>query len=275
MEGKADLHLHTAYSDGIFTPRELLQRVKGAGLSIVSVTDHDSISAIDDAVAIGQGIDVQVIPGVELSTVFDGTEVHILGYFIDYHNKKLLESLAEFREARLRRAERIVGKLNRMNIPLSMESVLATVTGESVGRPHIANALVNGGHASSYHQAFSKYIGDGRPAYEKKDSFTPEETVRLIAQAGGLSFLAHPGRSVSDSTLLELIRAGLDGIEVVHPSHNPDLVRYYRGIVNEYCLLESGGSDFHGGPRGDDSNFGRIHVPVDIIETMRQRLPAL
>jgi 3',5'-nucleoside bisphosphate phosphatase len=272
MERKADLHLHTAYSDGTLTPRELLERVKSAGLAVVSVTDHDTVSAVDDAIAIGARLDIEVIPGVELSTVFEGMEVHILGYFIDYHNKKLSDSLAEFREARLRRAERIVGKLNRMNIPLSMESVLATVTGESVGRPHIANALVNGGHASSYHQAFSKYIGDGRPAYEKKDSFSPEETVDLISQAGGLSFLAHPGRSVTDSTLLKLIQSGLDGIEVVHPSHTPDLVRYYRGIVNEYCLLESGGSDYHGGPKEDDQFLGGVTIPVSSVDVMRRRL---
>ncbi len=274
MEAKADLHLHTAYSDGICTPRELIQRVKAADLSVISVTDHDTVSAIDDAIAIGEEHDVQVIPGVELSTVFGNSEIHILGYFIDYHNKKLVDSLAAFREARLRRAVRIIGKLNQMNIPLSIESVLATVTGESVGRPHIANALVSGGHATSYQQAFNKYIGDGRPAYEKKDSFTPEETVKLITRAGGLSFLAHPGRSVSDATLLELIRAGLDGIEVVHPSHTPDLVTYYRGIVNEYCLLESGGSDFHGGPKEDDECLGEVTIPIELVDVMRRRLIA-
>jgi predicted metal-dependent phosphoesterase TrpH len=191
---------------------------------------------------------------------------------MDFQNKTLLDSLAGFREQRMRRAERIVGKLNQMNIPLSMESVLANVGGDSVGRPHIANALVNGGHAQNYHQAFNKYIGDGKPAFEKKSSFSPQETVQLIAEAGGLSFLAHPGKTISEELLIQLIKSGLDGIEVVHPSHSTDLIHYYRGIVNEYFLLESGGSDFHGGQKGDDYALGQFVIPTTTVDTMRHRL---
>ena len=272
MDGKADLHMHTTYSDGSLSPYELLKKAKSVGLDIVSITDHDSVSGIDEAVEIGKEFDVQVIAGMELSASYKNTEIHILGYFMDYHNKVLQETLAVFREKRLRRVERIVDKLNRMNIPLTVESVLANATGDSVGRPHIANALVNGGHAQSYHQAFNKYIGDGRPAFEKKPDCSPEETVALIADAGGLSFLAHPGRTVSEELLFQLINAGLDGIEVVHPSHTQEHISYYRGIVNEYCLLESGGSDFHGGMKNDDHLFGRVSIPVSTVDIMRRRL---
>jgi len=264
--------MHTTYSDGVFSPYELLARVKEAGLQVISITDHDSVSGLEDAISIGRELDIEVIPGMELSTTLDNREIHILGYFMDHRNKVLLDSLAEFREERLRRAERIVNKLNKMNIPLSMESVLANVSGDSVGRPHIANALVNGGHAEDYQQAFRKYIGDGKPAYERKASFTPEATVRLISDAGGLSFLAHPGKSVPEELLLQLIKAGLDGIEVVHPAHSPELVRYYRGIVSEYCLLESGGSDFHGGPKNDDGLLGQFCIPTATVDVMRHRL---
>ena len=212
------------------------------------------------------------MPGTELSATYKKMEIHILGYFIDHHSPKLLEALAMFREARLKRIMRIVDKLNQMNIPVTIESVLEKAQGASVGRPHVANALVNGGHASSYQQAFNKYIGEGRPAFEKKSEVTPEETVKLISDAGGLSFLAHPGRSIDEETLIHLINVGLDGIEVVHPSHTPQLIAYYRGIVNEYCLLESGGSDFHGGMKGDEQLLGQIGVPVEKVEIMRHRL---
>jgi predicted metal-dependent phosphoesterase TrpH len=272
VESKADLHLHTTYSDGALSPYELIKKAKGAGLDIISITDHDSVGAIEEGVTIGKEHGLEVIPGMELSANLDQLEVHILGYFMDYRNASLLESLAVFREKRLRRAERIVGKLNRMNIPLNIESVVAHAAGNAIGRPHIATVMVNEGHAESYRQAFNKYLGDGRPAYERKEEFSPEDTVRLIASAGGLSFLAHPGRSLNDTLLARLIDSGLDGIEVVHPSHTPELVSYYRGIVNEYCLMECGGSDFHGGLKGDDEILGRFGVPPATVDIMRRRL---
>ncbi len=272
MEGKADLHTHTTYSDGSLSPYELIKKAKSAGLRVISITDHDSVSALDEAIEIGKEFDVEVIPGMELSATHDGTEMHILGYLMDYHNKALEEALSIFREKRLRRVERMVDKLNRMNIPLTIESVLANVTGDSIGRPHVANALVNEGHAQSYYQAFNKYIGDGKPAYEKKHDFSPEETVRLISEAGGLSFLAHPGRTVSEDVIFKLIKAGLDGIEVIHPSHTPEQAGYYRGIVSEYYLLESGGSDFHGGMKNDEHQFGKHTIPVAAVDAMRRRL---
>jgi predicted metal-dependent phosphoesterase TrpH len=272
VDGRADLHTHTTYSDGAFSPYELVKRAKSAGLSIISITDHDTVDGIDEAIEVGKELDVEVIPGVELSTRLNDQEVHILGYFIDYKNKTLLEALALFREERLRRAERIVNKLNKMNIPLTMESVLANTSGGSVGRPHIATALVNDGHAGTYKEAFNKYIGDGKPAYEKKEQFSPVDTVRLIAEAGGLSFLAHPGKWMEDKLLFELIKSGLDGIEVIHPSHSQELIDHYRGIVNEYCLLESGGSDFHGGMKGDETSFGKNGVPKSVVDMMRRRL---
>jgi len=272
VDGIADLHLHTTYSDGTLSPGELVRKAAAVGLTLISITDHDSVGGLDEASDVGKTCGVEVIPGMELSAAFDGSEIHILGYFMDYHNQNLADSLSGFREERLKRAERIVNKLNRMNIPLSMESVLANTTGDSVGRPHIATALVSEGHAETYHQAFSKYIGDGRPAYEGKNNFSPEETVRLISDAGGLSFLAHPSHSIDEDLLFRLIEAGLDGIEVVHPSHSPEIIRYYRGIVNEYCLLESGGSDFHGGQRGDEQILGQIGIPISTVNIMRRRL---
>ena len=272
MDGLADLHLHTKHSDGAYSPYDLIKKAKAAGLSVISITDHDSVGALDQAIPIGKEFDIEVVPGMELSATVGEYEIHILGYFIDYVNKALVEVLTIFRERRLKRAERIVDKLNRMNIPLKLESVLAHATGDSIGRPHIASALVTGGHVDSYYNAFKKYLADGRPAFEKKAEFSLEDTVRLIAQAGGLSFLAHPGKGMTDTLLLRLIKVGLDGIEVTHPSHTPDLVKYYRGITDEYYLLESGGSDFHGGLKDDEHLLGKVCIPVSTVDLMKRRL---
>ncbi len=272
MAALADLHTHTTHSDGHYSPPELLRRAKEAGISILGITDHDSVSALDEASEFGRTLGIEIIPGMELSASSPSGEIHVLGYFMDHHSPLLTDALAIFRQKRLNRVERIVGKLNRMKIPLTVESVLAEATGEAVGRPHIANALVNSGHATNYHQAFSKFIGEGRPAFEKKEEFSPEDTIRLISDTGGLSFLAHPGRSVDENLLHHLIKSGLDGIEVYHPSHSPELVSYYRGIVNEYFLLESGGSDFHGGMKNDEEMLGRIGVPAPSVDIMRRRL---
>ncbi len=272
MDALADLHTHTTHSDGHLSPLELLRKAKAAGISILGIADHDSVGALDEAMEISRVIGIEIVPGMELSASSPDGEIHVLGYFMDYHSPELNEALSIFRQKRLDRVERIVGKLNRMKIPLTVESVLAEATGEAVGRPHIASALVNNGHAANYHQAFSKYIGEGRPAFEKKAEFSPEDTIRLIADAGGLSFLAHPGRSVDESLLHHLIKSGLDGIEVYHPSHSPELVQYYKGIVNEYFLLESGGSDYHGGMKNDDNLLGRVGVPAMAVEMMRRRL---
>jgi predicted metal-dependent phosphoesterase TrpH len=272
VERLADLHTHTTHSDGALTPAELIGRAASAGISTISIADHDSVSAIDEATAEGSRAGVEVIPGMELSAVSEEGEVHILGYFVDHRDEALLAELESFRLRRLERIERIVGKLNSMKIPLTVESVLAEASGDSIGRPHVASALVAGGHTETYQQAFNKYLANGRPAYERKDDYAPEEAIRLIADAGGLSFLAHPSRSVDDAYLRRLIGMGLDGIEVYHPSHPPDLVRHYKGIVNEYFLLESGGSDFHGGRRGDDDNLGMFGIPAQGVEMMRRRL---
>ncbi len=272
MDGRADLHVHTQFSDGAHTPRELIRRAHDAGLTAVGITDHDSVGGIAEARIAAAEFGIEVIAGVELSSCFDATEIHILGYFINTEHPVLREALDLFRMRRIKRVERIVSKLNKLNVPLSMEAVLEIATGDSVGRPHVANAMVSHGHADSYYQAFHRYLGDGRPAYERKESFTPEETIKLISESGGLSFLAHPGTMVDEATIKKLIDAGLDGIEVVHPSHTPDQVRYFRNIVNQYYLLESGGSDYHGGLKNDDHTLGAVTVPMGVIEAMRRRL---
>ncbi|HUI09929.1 MAG TPA: PHP domain-containing protein [Bacteroidota bacterium] len=272
MDGKADLHLHTTYSDGALSPSELVDRARQAGLTAISITDHDHTGALGEALALGARAGIEVIPGVELSTMVGESDVHILGYFIDPGDARLQEYLALFRVERRKRAERIVRKLNGLNVPLTIDGVLRRAGDGSVGRPHIATALVEEGLIGTYQEAFTRYIGFGKPAYEKKYMISPREAISMIAAAGGLSFIAHPSTFIEEGVLLDIIHAGIDGIEVVHPSHTPELVAHYRGIVGEYFLLASGGSDFHGGKRNDLDAFGRYTVSEAELTMMRRRL---
>jgi predicted metal-dependent phosphoesterase TrpH len=272
IEGKADLHTHTIHSDGVLSPYELISKAQDAGVEVLGITDHDTVGGIEESEPIGKELAVVIVPGVELSTAIDGREIHILGYFVDCHSANLLEHLAFFRQERVKRAEKIVEKLNNINVPLKIESVMEKAGTAAVGRPHIATALLDEGLTNSYIEAFAKYIGYGGPAYEKKHSLSPEETISLIASAGGLSFLAHPGKYTPDSILLRLIKGGLDGIEVIHPSHDAEQVQHYREIAAQYFLLESGGSDFHGGRRNDDDALGSFNIPLGWVEEMKKRL---
>jgi hypothetical protein len=267
-----DLHLHSSCSDGNLTPDELMKKVKQAGLKCISIVDHDNIDAIDVAIKFGKQFDIEVIPGVELSTTVNNLDIHILGYFIDYNNKTFLDYLKIFKEERLKRAERIVNKLNKLKVPLKIESVIAKNCTGSIGRPHIANALVEGGLIGSYQAAFDQYIRNGGPAYESKYTLTPTEAISLINSAGGLSFLAHPNYIKDEKVFSELINQGIDGIEVIHPSHSPETVDFFQKIANEYFLLMSGGSDYHGGLKNDENAFGAFTIPYKMVTAMKQHL---
>lgn len=272
MQRKADLHMHTSFSDGTLSAAELLQRAKEVGLSTISITDHDHVGAIDEAIALGRELGLEVISGVELSVCVGELDIHLLGYFLDHTHRPLLDHLSFFRDERLKRAERIVEKLNDLHIPLTLDSVLEQAGTASVGRPHIANALLEEGLTETYHEAFVRYIGYGKPAYEKKYQVSPQAAIELVSSAGGLSFIAHPGNSIDDKVLLELINAGVDGIEVIHPSHTPERVAHFSGVVNEYFLLASGGSDFHGGRRNDQEALGKYYIPESQVDIIRRRL---
>jgi len=272
MSGRADLHLHTIHSDGTLSTQELVTRAKAAGLTTISITDHDSVDAIDAARQLGSELDVEIVPGMELSVSVADDDVHILAYFFDHTDKNLLDHLAFYQIERIKRAERIVGKLNSLNVPLRIDAVFEQAGTGSVGRPHIANALVEEGLADTYHEAFLKYIGFGKPAYERKIQVSPRAAIQMIAAAGGLSFIAHPGAGISDEVLTDLIKEGIDGIEVIHPSHSPEKIAYYKGIATEYFLLASGGSDFHGGRRNDHYVLGKYFITEEQVAMMRHRL---
>ena len=271
MSEKTDLHMHTYYSDGYHSPEKLIEKAKNQGIKTLSITDHDNVKGIFEANDIAQKFNIEVIPGVEISTDIRDTEVHILGYFVDPLNKDLEHYLNFFRDERYKRAIRMVKKLNILGLDISIDDVLVFAKNSAIGRPHIAQALLAKGQVKSFFEAFYKFIGNHAPAYERKVHLSPQSAFKIINDAGGLSFIAHPG-NMPEILIKELIDAGVDGIEVIHPSHSPEQVRFYRGIVNEYFLLESGGSDFHGGKREDDENLGKYYTSSKVVDTMRTRL---
>jgi predicted metal-dependent phosphoesterase TrpH len=272
MGGPADLHLHTLFSDGALAPRTLVERARRAGLTVIALTDHDHTGGLAEARAASADGGPEIVPGIEFSTSIEGREVHILGYFIDPGHPPLASYLAFVRDERRKRAERIVGKLHALKMPVSLDDVFRRAGEGAVGRPHVAAALVDGGFVSSVNEAFARFLANGRPAYEEKYRSAPQEVFRLVAGAGGLSFVAHPGEAIDGPLLHKLITEGVDGIEVVHPSHTPERTAHYRGIAAEYCLLASGGSDFHGGKRNDDDALGRFTIPDEFVQAMKHRL---
>ncbi len=271
MNRKTDLHMHTLYSDGQHSPEELIVKVKEAKIDLISITDHDTVDGIEESIELGKKYGVEVISGLEISSDIRDREVHILAYFIDPTNKELEEYLKFFRAERIKRAQRIAEKLNALGLEINLSDIMKIAQNSAVGRPHIAKAMVKNGLVSNYFEAFSKYIGNGCPAYERKVHLSPRSAFKIISDAGGLSFIAHPG-NLPDAIMVELIEAGLDGIEVLHPSHLPYQVKHYRGIVNEFFLLESGGSDFHGGERNDYENLGKFSIGMPKVEAMRKQL---
>ena len=271
MSTLIDLHMHTNHSDGYYSPLELINKVREKNLNIISITDHDSTNALEEAITIGKDFGVEVIPGVEVSTDIEDKEIHLLGYFVDIHNSELIKYLSFFREERYHRAKRIIRKLNNLGLKISLDDVLEIAKNSAVGRPHVAFAMMKLGIVNDYYEAFQKYLRDNGPAYERKIHVSPQSALKLINDAGGLSFIAHPGH-IKESILMTLINAGIDGIEVTHPSHNEYQIKFYRGIVNQYCLLESGGSDFHGGQKGDEDNLGNFTLSPSRLDEMRQML---
>lgn len=271
---KVDLHLHTYYSDGFFSPFEIVKKIQKTGTKIISITDHDNIGGLKEAMRTGLKEDIEVIPGVEISGEYMNREMHILGYFIDPQAPALVELLTEIQEERILRIKKIIAKLNELGSTITYDDAKEDLkTTVSIGRPHIANALVKQGFVKSFFDAFSKYIGDDKIADVKKVRPNYDRVFKVIKQAGGLSFLAHPAKYFNEEEIKIFKAAGLDGIEVVHPSHNTNEVKKYKEIAVKHNLLTSGGSDFHGGRKNDAGNMGKYYISEKEIDKMRAMLP--
>jgi predicted metal-dependent phosphoesterase TrpH len=265
-----DLHMHSTASDGAVAPAEVVAAAHQAGLSAIALTDHDTVDGIAEAQAAGRALGVRIVAGVELSAVDDGEEIHVLGLHLS-QPAHIAAALAELKEARRDRAKTTVEKLNSLGIPVTLEAVFAAAGDGAVGRPHIAKALVAGGWARDFRDAFDKWLGNGRPACIEKRTVTFEEAARLIHDAGGLAVYAHPGNGASRADLEALAALGLDAVEVRHPSHTADEVARLAALTDELGLVPSGGSDWHGAPEGYRA-LGSMKVSMSWLERQDERV---
>ncbi|PYJ05590.1 MAG: histidinol phosphatase [Verrucomicrobia bacterium] len=266
----ADLHLHSNFSDGTYTPEELAGHAKRCGFKAVALTDHDTMEGCERMAAACQAEEIEFVPASELTTECDGHELHLLGYMLDGQNSKLLEELAKFQEVRRQRIYGMVERLNELRVPLRAEAVFALARCHSPGRPHVARALVQGGWCSSLDEAFDRFLKKGKPAWIPKFKIGAPEAIGLIHQAGGLAVLAHPGLNHVDEIIPELVAAGMDGLECFHSKHSTAMTHRYLELADRYRLLVTGGSDCHGMNKGKPL-IGSIKVPYQCVEQLRER----
>jgi predicted metal-dependent phosphoesterase TrpH len=264
----ADLHVHTIHSDGTYTPEQLVKEGLSRGISALGIVDHDTTEGLSEALAKAQGTDLEIIPGVELTAQYENQEIHILGYFLDYRNKELLEKLKLMRQNRIERVYKIVDNLKELGLQLNPEVVFAISGKATVGRMHIARALVKEGLVGSTAEAFRKYIGDKSPAYVLGFRLSVLEAIKLIQHAGGVAVLAHPYMLHDDELIAEFAGYGLDGIEVYYPEHSQAMVNFYLDLAKKLNLLVTGGTDFHGSAK-PDIKLGMIKIPLELVEKLR------
>lgn len=262
-----DMHVHSTASDGVYSPRELVKWAKEKELSGLAITDHDSVDGLDETLHYGKLYGMKVVPGIEISCKFAGTEksvmeVHILGYFLDYRDPSFERKLEELQEMRRSRAQRILSELARNGMPLDDSFLRQYSAGGSVGRAVIAREMVKAGYVASIAEAFENWLNEGMPAYVPRVKIRPEEAIRMVHEVGGVAVLAHPALNEDDRTIPPLVKAGLQGIEVYHPAHNAEQSRNYREIARRYGLIVTGGSDCH------DSRLGEYWTEDANVEAL-------
>lgn len=271
VKNYVDLHIHTNFSDGTSTVEEVLDMAAAKGLKAMSITDHDCTDAYPLAYELGSSRGIEVISGVELSSEIEGNDIHILGYFVDPDNETLKSKLQEMKDARFIRAKKIVSNLNKQGIDLRFETVLSIAGQGSIGRPHIAAAMLKEELVYSFREAFDKFIGYGLPAYVEKLKMHPKEVFDLIKQAGGIPVLAHPGVTQVDERIPEFVREGLMGIEVYHAEHTAAAERHYLRLAKKYQLAYSGGSDFHS-MNHNKSEIGVPRISYNTVKSLKEKL---
>ena len=267
---KVDLHLHSSVSDGVLSPAEVVTKAAELGVTVISLTDHDNVDGITPALKAAEDYpSLTLIPGLEVSTDTATGEVHVLGYYIDQSNPGLLASLKKLRDSRLERAQKMIAKLSGMGMPIEWERVKELSGNGSVGRPHIARALLEKGYIGTLKEAFSKYIGFGGPAYVSREKMTPAEAIELITRADGLAVLAHPlGIPDLDTLLKTLVKAGLTGIEVYYKDYPDEDRERLAKMAEKHGLITTGGTDYHGLDDSTEVMMGEAGVPPYIADNL-------
>lgn len=266
----ADLHLHTNFSDGTFTPEELAAEAKQHGLRAIALTDHDTMEGCARTAAACNGAGIQFIPASELTAEQDGIELHLLGYFLDSGNETLQAQLAKFQEVRQNRIHEITERLRNLGVQLQAESVFRLANCRAPGRPHVARAMVKEGYVGSLDEAFERFLKKGKPAWAPKFKMSAVEAIDLIHQAGGLAVLAHPGLSRADEAIDALISSGLDGLECFHTKHSTYMTEHYLQVAEKHGLAVTGGSDCHGMSKGKPL-IGTLKIPYEYVQWLEQR----
>lgn len=267
-----DLHMHTIYSDGASLPEELVRGAIEHGLEAIAITDHDNTESYPIAVAAAAGTALDIIPGIEINTSWKKQEVHILGYFIDPDNADLQAVIAKHRDARIRQISMMVeGIRKKTKLDITLEDVLSRSRTEgSLGRPHVAQAIVEKGGAVSIGDAFQKYLSHSAPTYVTRDTVTPHEAVEAIYESGGIAVIAHPGEMpIIEELVRELIDYGLRGLEAYHRSHSPAMIEFHCSLAEKYNLIVTGGTDFHGAGDVYINTLGRFFMPSTVYKELK------
>ncbi len=270
MTSRIDLHIHTSVSDGKFSPEDIVRKSAELGLTVIALCDHDNVDGITAALEAARGFpQIRVIPSVEISTYAPGREAHLLGYFIDYTDPELKAALASLRSSRRERAKRIIAKLKGADVHIDWGRVQEIAGSGSIGRPHIAQAMLEKGYVTSFKEAFTKYIGFKGPAYVERQKITPAEAVALITRAGGLPVLAHPLTVNNPETMIAKLKtAGLVGLEVNYSSYTEDEIDGLAQLAKKYGLIATGGSDYHGLDDSAETMIGDTYVPEESVEQL-------
>lgn len=273
---KVDLHLHTNHSDGNWSPSELVAHAVKIGMSVIAVTDHDTVSGIDEAIEAARPHAIEIIPGVEINSVWMDQsgrpqDIHILGYFIDKTDPALQLLFEKQSAARYRQVEELVRGLKEGGLNITLESVLQRAAGSPVGKVHVTQAIVAAGGAADVTEAYNKYYDRNSKYFVPRKSATPLEAIQAIRDAGGIPVIAHPGWSADLTTLiLELARNGLGGIEAYHRVHDSNSIEQYLGLADDLNLIVTGGSDDHGPFQEHESMMGTIDVPPDVVQHVKR-----
>ncbi|MBI4314131.1 MAG: PHP domain-containing protein [Candidatus Omnitrophica bacterium] len=270
LSRRADLHLHTTYSDGTSSPEELVEQAVQAGLKAMAVTDHDCLEAVPFAMKAAAGR-IEVISGIEMTASFRDTELHVLGFFLDAASSKALEHLEKLKSFRGERLKQMIERLRRYDVHVTLEEVLEFSGHGTPGRPHLARILADRGYVKTPEEAFQRFLGDQAPCFVKGAAMTVAQAAAFIREAGGVSTLAHPLKFVPDEWLPELIAAGVQGIEVYHPDHSSSAAKRYLNYVEGHHLLASGGSDFHGSWKTEGPAVGAVTVPYAWVERLKKQ----
>lgn len=270
-EGRVDLHVHSTASDGVLSPSEVVRLALESNLSVLALTDHDTTAGIAEATTAAAGTGLEVIPGVEINSEGPWGDLHILGYYLDPLHPLLVERLQAIREARYARARRMVEKLERLGMPVDWETIEELAQGESIGRPHVARALLHHEHVQTIQEAFDRYISRSGPAYAPRLRLSRTEAIELIQAGGGVAVLAHPVPSRALDQVPDLVSLGLQGLEVYYPSHTPQDVETLLDLCRQYRLIATGGTDFHASGHTEGALLGSVDVPPESVTELKAR----